>query len=488
MLPEQTFPSTRGLREIVAPWTLPLILATIGLAIMLACGFLYDSFASGRFEIELILLFTILAAWPMVRDAINHRFDLFEARNVFLFFFILYVISLPLLSYLAGQAASDYVSKPAIFEALLLSTISLIAFYLGYRSSWGTRLAHLLPRLKKIPLPRITRSSLIFIALLVGIFCVFLYQIGGLSTYLNAGYEGVYEIEQGHEHFAFAMNVFPICMLLLYHLAARHKMRPRWAIGLLISLGAFCTLFQLVGKRRLLLSTLLGILIYRHYVQKKLSLQLAAALLLVGVIATSVLGILRAVPLQDIIGGQLGSIIKNRPSSDLFYAFLDNGEFSVTFESFPKVIEASHLDTPYLYGSSYLGTFRLLIPKIFDPNRPPTAAEWYAQTYFPAIANKLGGRAFFFLAEAYWNFGALGPPCLTFLVGIACRLCYDFMAINRRVPEAALLYAAAMSTIPSYLRIDFATYFKGSLVASLPFLVLVIWHSSRGRDSHIAAA
>jgi len=489
MPPERALPpSGEWWQKATLSWALPIAFAAFGLAIVLVCDFLYVSFSSGRFGLLLMLLFAILAGWPILRDAMGHRFDLFEARNVLLFFFALYVISLPLLSFLEGQAASDYVSTPAVFEALLLSTISLATFYFGYRSPWGTRLAHLLPRLKTIPLPRMTRSSFVAIAIVLGVFGIFLFQVGGLRTYLDAGYAGIYQMEEGHEHFAFAMNVFPTCVLLLYHLAARHQMRPRWAIGILLVLLAFGAMFQLVGKRRLLLSTMLGILIYRHYAQKKLSLRLAAVLLLIGVIATSVMGIVRMVSLQDILGGQLSGVIKEQSIPDLFYAFLDNGDFAVTFESFPKMIEASDSGMPHVYGSSYLGTFRLLIPKIFDPGRPPTAGEWYAQTFFPAIAANLGGRAFFFLAEAYWNFGFLGPPCLMFLVGVGCRMCYSFLTINRGLPEAALLYAAVMSTIPSGIRIDLATYFKGCLVASLPFLVAVIWHSSRSTHGHPVAS
>jgi len=75
-----------------------------------------------------------------------------------------------------------------------------------------------------------------------------------------------------------------------------------------------------------------------------------------------------------------------------------------------------------------------------------------------------------------------------FLVGVGCRMCYSFLTINRGLPEAALLYAAVMSTIPSGIRIDLATYFKGCLVASLPFLVAVIWHSSRSTHGHPVAS
>src|SRR5215471_11785534 len=62
----------------------------------------------------LLLVFCAVVLWPMLSDLRHGSFDPLQSRNVFLFLFSLYAITLPLLTYLQGDSVSGLVDSGAI--------------------------------------------------------------------------------------------------------------------------------------------------------------------------------------------------------------------------------------------------------------------------------------------------------------------------------------------------------------------------------------
>jgi len=85
---------------------------------------------------------------------------------------------------------------------------------------------------------------------------------------------------------------------------------------------------------------------------------------------------------------------------------------------------------------------------------------------------------FFFLAEAYLNFGVLGVAAVAALAGLIFRIVTDYLKRSNYSAPVVLLYAGIISWIPSGMRIDFATAFKGFWEFFFVILLLAILYSS----------
>jgi hypothetical protein len=474
-------PQISWVRANLSPWIFPILLSIAACTILLLAQFLYASLDPRQWGGSLMLLFVGLAAWPILRDIRNRTFDPLEVRNMFLYFYALYVLTLPLLSFLAGQSASPNVSMRAIWYALFLCTLALPCFFQGYKIPWGEALAR---RLRWPPQESVARlrEVTLFIVAGAGIwFCLFLISVGGIGNYVDAGYSGMYQIEQGKEHLAFSVATFPTCVLLLYHLAHRAKLMRMWILFGAVSLGV-AGLLMAIGHRRLMITVVLGLLVYHHYAVRRISGKRILVLALMLAFGFSVIGIIRLLPNKA--GSEAAAVLREQSPAELFYAYLDQGEAAPIFESFPLLIEENSHGMQHQWGRTYLLAPAILIPHVLYPSRPPTPAEWYTAEFFPAIAAQLGGRGLFFLAEAYWNFGFVGPLTVMFGIGIGCRFLHSILKQQRFDSRAVLLYATAISWIPSAIRIDFATSFKASVGSSLPLVLLVIWY---GRSRQLGA-
>jgi len=466
-------------RANLSPWIFPILLSVAACTVLLFAQFLYVSVDTREWSGNLLLLFAGFAAWPILRDIRNRTFDPLEVRNMFLYFYSLYVLTLPLLSFLAGQSASPNVSIRAIWYALFLCTLALPCFSQGYKNSWGEALAQ---SVHWPPPESIVRLRKITLIIVVGAglwFCLFLVSIGGIGSYVNAGYSGMYQIEQGKEHLAFSIATFPTCILLLYHLAHRAKSTRMWILFSAVSLGV-AGLLMGIGHRRLMITMVLGVLAYHHYAVRRIQTKWLLVLSLTFAIGFSVIGIIRLLP--DKASSETVAVLREQSPAELFYAYLDQGEAAPIFESFPLLIEETSHGMQYQWGRTYLLAPAILIPHALYPSRPPTLAEWYTAEFFPSVAAQLGGRGLFFLAEAYWNFGFVGPLALMFVIGVGCRFLHSLKKRRHFDRRVVLLYATVISWIPSAIRIDFATSFKASVGSSLPLVLLVIWYGrSRGR-------
>jgi oligosaccharide repeat unit polymerase len=422
-----------------------------------------------------------LGGWFVLRDAWHGCLDFFESKNLFLVFFSLYALPLPFLGLLGGSIDSTEFEDWALTRAAYLSFLGLFIFLLAYRSAVGAKVAMMFGVPRKVAPERLRNVTLALIGMVLIWFQLFLSRIGGLWAYLSAGYVSLYQIEEGLEHYSYSMNVFPACLLLLYHNGVRTKSRIWWAFTILAFLGV-ALLFLTVGKRRLLLTILLGVMIYHHYAVSRLRLGRAVALLVVAAVSASGIGLIRALPADELLSAEVLRWAADMPKTELFYVFLGHGEFASTFSTFPHMIEEISNGRPYAYGRSYLETPLILVPRAFYPDRPPTGAQWYVETFYPDVAANLGGKAFFFMTEAYWNLGVLGIIVVMLLCGVAFRSAYELLRRSKYAPEAALVYASLMSQVPTALRVDFATALKGAVLATVPFIVLVLWYSSRGES------
>ena len=461
-------------------WTVGIFFAIFGALLSLAVVCAYYSRASIGLIGPLLLAFAVLVAWPIVSDLLHGCFDPLGSRNVFVYLFSLYAVSLPLLTYLRGESVSEVATTRAIAKAFAITVLSLIFFLLGYRSRTAIRISSSLPLIGQVSIQRLQLATLIIITAVALWFALFLYSIGGLGIFLQTGYADIYELEQGKEYLGFSLTLIPTCVLLLFHVANRTRSRIVW-LAVALSLAGTIVLLLSGSRRRLLITLVLSLLVYCHYAIRRISTKILLTLTFVGAVAVSSLGLLRSIPPEELASRQTVQFLAEQSPSQLFYTFLEIGEPATNFETFPFIVDEISNGMPFQWGKTYLEAPLVLIPRVLYPGRPLTASQWYVSKFFPDVEAQFGGRPLFFLGEAYLNFGVMGPPALMLLVGIGCRIVYSYLERNKFTAESVLIYAAILGCIPTAIRIDFATTLKVLLGSTLPLILLVVWHSRANR-------
>lgn len=91
----------------------------------------------------------------------------------------------------------------------------------------------------------------------------------------------------------------------------------------------------------------------------------------------------------------------------LFYT-LTYGNFVVPFETLPQIMQSLAQSWDYWLGWSIPRSLALIVPSSFMPDRPLPLANWYMDVFYGGGSSLNEGRQFFFLSEAYLNFGWLG--------------------------------------------------------------------------------
>jgi hypothetical protein len=115
-------------------------------------------------------------------------------------------------------------------------------------------------------------------------------------------------------------------------------------------------------------------------------------------------------------------------NSGLFYTLL-NGQFAVPFETLPVLMEKNNSEPLYL-GTTVLMNVSLWIPRFIWQNKPYGFTNWYYKKFYDPSAPPNEGRAFFFLAEGYLNFGIIGVLFWAFIAGIFWKFIANLMTTS----------------------------------------------------------
>lgn len=121
---------------------------------------------------------------------------------------------------------------------------------------------------------------------------------------------------------------------------------------------------------------------------------------------------------------------------------------------------------------SILNAFLNLVPHFFWSERPLGAAAWFAQKYYPDIAEQGGGFAFSFIIEIVINFSLIGYFLFVFLFGF-------FIAFlnNKNLSKWGVLLFVVFSLNFIFLpRYDFSTILKTIFIYFIFIIPLLIFN------------
>lgn len=417
----------------------------------------------------LVLLFMIIVlSWTMYK-AKTKTLDVFETGSVFLLFYTLYSLSVPMHVLLVRGSKTDI---GLVIEATLLCLIGLIFFLLGYRSKFSTAVVRTLPRLPKQWNPRLVKPAAHAFLILGAVLFLGAIATVGITEYLQAGYAGRALLKRYTGPLELGLYVAQIGLVLycLYYFTSKRRL----AVSITAIYAIYVLFVVSLGIRRPILGLLMATIVAYHYLVRRISFAKG----LVLIIGMGVPLLLFAFT-RHIITSQ-GFVAGLRFLLDNFsWAWFDLSvtEFGAPFRSLLDILPIVPEQMGFHGGLSYINAFLLLPPSFMVPDGLATLSEWYTVTFFSPEFIAIGGNmGFFIISEAYFNLGTVGVMITMFLWGIFMRTTYLCFKQAPKSTPYILLYSISLVWIVFALRVDFAVALKGYFyTALLPALAVIIF-------------
>ncbi len=354
-------------------------------------------------------------AWVRRADGVGGDGLATVGPQVFLLASALFTLPLPVRTLFTFAAEGDISPQLRVFAPYIPTALLYCA---AFNLVFGARFLAL-SRSRAAPTPRTARGDVgwpEWLAL-IAVSAVALWMLrqlaseaGGLVGLVLLGY-GVTETLVGAGHYAVGFEWLAGVTVVAFAIAL--QARRRWLV-LAISAGVLVeTAAYVIMGRRGALVVLLGSCLYLvHALRRRFTARTWLALGAAGFLALNAVGLLRGAKYDDLASvveaaATRGEAVRDvSEKSDLLYT-ITTGHFAVPFETLPQVMRT--FGDVYLPG---LGAYTLRSLSFFVPaglweDRPLPLANWYMKAFYgETVLNE--GRQFFFLSEAYMNFGALG--------------------------------------------------------------------------------
>lgn len=197
-------------------------------------------------------------------------------------------------------------------------------------------------------------------------------------------------------------------------------------------------------------------------------------------------------PVVGVIRGETGA---NRTSYLDFYFQVDNPAISIltemggTLQAVAYTIELVPSTREYDMGVGYLYALLAILPNLFGGQHPSAARAfcyWLVWTVEPQTAANGGGLGFSYIAEAYANFGWVGPAIVPGLIGLAYAL-FCFWADYSGEPLKIAAVASFTSFVLRLPRDETGTMLRPVVwYVLLPYIACLLLHRMTMRGTRAA--
>ncbi len=307
-------------------------------------------------------------------------------------------------------------------------------------------------------------------------------EAGGLVGLILLGYK-VTETFVGAGHYAVGFEWLTGATVVAFAIALDARRRLLMAgVGALLMVQVAA--YAVMGRRGALV-VLVGASVYLfHAIYRRLTAKTWVAIVVVGFLALNVVGLLRGDRYEDLasvaesLATRGESIRDSGEESNVFYT-ITTGHFAVPFETLPQVMRGfGDAYAPGL-GAYTLRSLALLVPAGLWEDRPLPLANWYMREFYGETVLS-EGRQFFFLSEAYMNFGALGALIWALLFASGWLAVARLSDARRGDPLAASFVAIVIGSTLTIVAADtgfVVAFFKGY---AFPVMAVAIVRHLRG--------
>ncbi len=399
----------------------------------------------------IILIFAIILAIPFALAFIKKNFDPFEPIYLWCILFgFLYLVK-PAIQLIRGT--SFRYGGNFLNEALIIAITGLLAFYLGYYSKIGKKIASWIPVIKsEISSKKLQIIAWIFIAL----------GFLGLNQYIqiSGGWQAFWSRPHGiagqaHKTTAYlyqlpelmVIGFLLMCETIIHRKITERKKTGAKGILTLIAAGlGGVGIYTIIWGSRTLYSWLIIAIIAIYFLKKRARPKLKAT---IGIIVLLYV-VLSLVPVYRsfmYLGSSFEKFAKNfNPIRDLASPLQSDGdEFHVYLAEVALVPESIGYDYFNLYGRFFLHP----IPRLIWPDKPAFLNSKWDE--FLAKSGLGWGSAETMLGDFYAQLGILAVILGTFLSGIFWKTIYEYLRQNPTNRSVIIIYAVILPNMFTYL-------------------------------------
>lgn len=402
------------------------------------------------------------------------RASLVEPITHFVFFLSLFTLPLPVRLVFTRTVAGDISPQLGDFAAFVpisvaMTALALVVFYFAYESRLGEKLAGWVPLLQTTSARRTGVAG----AAIVGVALILLSILAGgpenLGRFLLLGYGATAETF-GSGYLAVGLPWLSVAVMFFWVAYAVSKHWAWFVVGALALVADLGVQFVL-GSRSMMLYMVLAFGIFFTLKVRRLRWKSIAVICLLGFLSLNVIGMTRTSEYKSFgqfisTTAQTGVRELSHSTEGLFYT-LTVGEFVVPFETLPQMVRKVGSEIAPWWGLSYVRAPLFLIPSAIYHDRPPGLSYWYMHHFYGQVGHQNEGRGFFFLAEAYLNFGPFGIVLIAGIWGVAWRALYAWAKRSDFDAGATMIYALVLAYMFRMIAGDAVTIVAGVTQQSL---------------------
>lgn len=425
-----------------------------------------------------ILFYCVVSITVSIRIYFVKRASLIDPIVHFVAFMSLYALPLPVRLIFTDQVEGNISPYLADFMgyvpiSVFMCALSIIIFYLSYYSSLASRIVSFFPVIRTPTSSGALTAAVVITGVSLFLILKLAATVGGLSQFILLGY-GINKVMTGLGYLAAGIPWLFVATMFIFVAFAISRKRLWFLIGL-VALAVNISLHLVMGNRSMVLYILVSFgtffLIKIKYIHWK-------ALLLIGLTAFAFLNIVGMTrksdykSFDDFVSKSIerGSAALSE-SHGMFYT-LTIGEFVVPFETLPQMVRTVGTETEPWLGLSYIRAPLFLVPSAIYPSRPVDLSNWYMEQFYGQNGNLSEGRQFFFLAEAYLNFGPFGIIIISIIWGVGWRLWLEWLKLCKFDPGVTLVYALGLGFMFRCISGTWVSFLSGFTQQSLAIAIV----------------
>lgn len=399
----------------------------------------------------------------------------------------LYVLPLSIRSMVTRSIEGDISPQVGLFADYIPACLVMCAYFnLSFAYFYRAKTVLLKSSMRDVSMRALSFMELQAVLLLTVVSVWMLVQlgkpVGGLLNMILIGYR-VTALFTESSHFAIAFDwLIALCIVLLFSaFISKSKIQLSLAVTMILILG---TGFFIMGRRSSLV-VLIGSALYAYHAAfKRLTLVQFSIVMLTAFLALNFIGLTRGESYHD-LGSVADTMTKQADRLDddspgWFYA-LTTGNFAVPFETMPQIVRTMGHEYLPGFGIYSLRSCMLILPNFiaqFIPfDRPEGLANWYMDTYYGTVARN-EGRQFFFLTEAFMNFGPLGMVIWGALTGWTIKAVSRLARYSGSDALAGAFVAAFIGSSLNFVSTDLFAFYVW-FVKGIGFPLIILWASRK---------
>ena len=273
----------------------------------------------------------------------------------------------------------------------------------------------------------------------------------------------------------------PLALLLGLGLLLLFRARgAAWRVAGAALIGAHMATALLGGQRGVLMLSGTLVLVFVHYRVHQLRGWTLVGIFLAGYLVINGLAFVRVTTDPAMMLALLRQAWDGGDGT--FLALAQSGEFAVGQNLMRLISAVQEGQVGFTYGISVLTEALVLVPRAILPGRPLPLSEQFVEIFYPGIREIGGGYGFFYLMEGYWALGLPGVFAFMATFGWGVAVVYRAFTTGTMTDFKAMWYAFVLySLVLASVRTGLIGAFKGALMASIPFLLVLALHRIRTR-------